>query len=154
MSQLIHFFQSEHFIALSVTVLIFLITIFLAVKQWIGFTVTLLLLLLALAAGLIINNQHGFPASIDQASLASALSEDKEAQDAFQKKMWQAMEDLKVEVQSEKENLRSVGSQLQEILDSVEAQKQKLQSFIEETREQFKKEYAPALPLKENLTEQ
>ena len=132
------FLQSEHVLALLITVLIFLTTIFLVVKRWIGFSVTFLLLLFSLGAGLIINNQQALQDYL-YGKNPPHLTEDN-TQDAFQKQMMQAVEDIKLEVNTEKENLRKVMNQVQEIFDSMEAQKQKLQNFIEETRDTFNKE--------------
>jgi hypothetical protein len=52
---------------------------------------------------------------------------------------------LKIEVSSEKENLHRLMGQMQDIFNSIDIQRQKLQNFIEETREQFKTGY-PAEP--------
>jgi len=137
MSTALNFFQSEHFLALLIAILVFLTTIFLVVKRWIGFSVTLLLLIFSLAAGLLINHQQ------DLQHYFSSYSSNPtpESSDDFHKHMMQAMEDLKLEVTAEKENLRRVMNQVQEIFESMDVQKQKLQNFIEETREQFKTDY-------------
>lgn len=148
MSSLFNFLQSEHAMALLTTVVIFLITIFLAVKRWIGFSLTCLLLLFSLLAGFLIDQkqmlQHYFQSSSTSSHTAS-LSIDENNQDDFRKQMLQAVADLKVEVLTEKENLRRVMDQVQEVFDSVEAQKQKLQHFIDETREHFKTNYPTPL---------
>lgn len=138
MNETISFWYSEHLLALIVAFLIFLITIFLVVKQWIGFSIALLLLLFSLAAGLIINNQHSFKQYFNSYALASSPAED----DHFRKQMVHAVEDLKLEMNTEKENLQRVMNQVQVIVDSFDEQKQKLQHFIEETRERFKTEYS------------
>jgi hypothetical protein len=140
-SSLTQFFQSPHVLALFIAILIFLMTIFLVVKRWIGFSVTLLLLLFSLVAGLVINHQQIFQDYIHSYSSSATPLIGEDVQDAFHKQMMQALEDLKVEVNAEKENLRQVVNQVQEIFDTMEAQKQKLQNFIEETRERFKTDY-------------
>jgi hypothetical protein len=149
MSFLQNILQSPHVVALLIAILIFLITIFLIVKRWIGFPVALLLLVFSLIAGLIINHQQSLQCYLNS-YLPSSSSPQKgeESQDAFQKQMLQAVEDLKLEVSTEKENLRRVVDQVQEIFNSMDVQKQKLQQFIEETREKFKADY----PTKEPAT--
>jgi polyhydroxyalkanoate synthesis regulator protein len=140
MSSTLHFLQSPHVLALLIAVFIFLTTILLVVKRWIGFSMTLLLLLFSLAAGLIINHQQAVQSYLN-AYTSSSTSTNEDSQDAFHKQMLQAVEDLKLEVSTEKENLRLVMNQIQEIFDSMDAQKQKLQNFIDETRERFKTDY-------------
>ncbi len=134
----LHFLQSEQVLALLIAILIFLTTIFLVIKRWIGFSITFLLLLFSLAAGLIINHQKTFQCYVNS-QYSSSLEEG--SQGMFHKQVLQAVEDLKLEVQTEKENLRQVMHQVQEIFDLMDVQKQKLQNFIEETRERFKTDY-------------
>jgi hypothetical protein len=138
MSTALNYVQSEHVLALLIALIIFLITIFLVARRWIGFPVTLLFLLFALAAGLIINNQKDVQHYLGSpARLSSSL----ETPEGFHNQMLQAMEDFKLEVSTEKDNLKRVITQVQEIFDSMDVQKQKLQNFIDEAREQFKTEY-------------
>lgn len=143
MDQALQFFQSEHVLALIIACLIFLTTILLVVKKWIGFSGALLFLIFSLAAGLLINNQNAFQHYFNAYSSTPHSGTDEVSQDAFRKQMLQAVEDLKTEVSAEKENLQHVMHQVQEIVDSIDVQKQKLQQFIEETRERFKADYAP-----------
>jgi len=137
------FFQSDHFLALSIALLVFLVALFLAVKRWIGFWITVVLLVFSLAAGILINNQSSLQNFFDS---YSSSAEEHEKEDAFQKQMLQAVEDLKMEMSIEKENLKKVVLQVQEIVDSIDLQKQKVQQFIEETRERFKSEYSQQNP--------
>ncbi len=131
-----HFFESDHVVALLIAVLIFLTTIFLVVKRWIGFPIALLLLFFTLVTGIVINNQDALNSYLKPHS-KTALNQD---QDAFRSQIMQAVEGLKTEVETEKNNLRTVMGQVQEIFDHMEVQKQKLQNFIDETREHFKAE--------------
>lgn len=141
MDQIRDFLLSEHVLAFLIAFLIVLITVFLAAKQWIGFSLALLFLIFSLAAGLIINNQHSIQHYFT--SYAESSAPGNESQDAFRKQILQAVEDLKLEVNTEKQNLQRVMNQVQEIVDSIDIQKQKLQQFIEETKERFKTDYAP-----------
>jgi hypothetical protein len=146
MFSFLDFFESAHFLALAVAIIIFLITVFLVVKRWIGFYTALLFLLLALIAGLIINYQSDLRRYVSSSGASSSLTNSQAAEASFAKQMKQAMEDLKTEVETEKKNLLRVIDEVQEIFDSVDAQKQKLDDFIEEVREQFKKETSAQPP--------
>ncbi len=143
MSSVLNFFQSEHVLALLIAILIFLTTLFLVVKRWIGFSITLLLLLFSLVAGLLINHHQDFQHYLSFSS--SPVKEEVTTAD-FHKQMQQAMEGLKLEVATEKENLRRVMTQVQEIFNSMDMQKQKLQNFIDEVRERFKTHYPTEHP--------
>jgi hypothetical protein len=129
----LRFLESESAIALLVAAVIFFITLFLVVKQWIGFSLTLLLLLFALVAGFMVNNQHVLNCYTSEHQ--EIRLQDKE-EDAFKKQIFQAIEDLKIEVNSEKENIQHVMAQIQEVINEVDSQKQKLQSFIDEKNSQ------------------
>ncbi|MBS4163527.1 Uncharacterized protein PRO82_000830 [Candidatus Protochlamydia amoebophila] len=134
----IMFLQSEPRLALLIAVLIFFITIFLVIKKWIGFSVALLLLIFSLAAGLVIKNQQFFETYASEYHHQFHNQENE----AFKKQILQALEDIKKEVNIEKENCQQVMKQVQAIFEQMDAEKQKLQLFIEETKEKFKKEPA------------
>lgn len=142
METITQFFQSEHVIALLVAIAIFLITIGLVIKRWVGFSIALLLLLFSLAAGIVINNHDAFHLYAD--------SQQSAQKDDFRKQMLQAVEDLQSEINSEKDNLRHVMNQVQDIFEQLDAQKQKLQQFIEETRERFKTDQSSLIPSEES----
>jgi hypothetical protein len=146
MSSALDTLHSTHVLALLIAILVFLTTILLVVKRWIGFSITLLLLIFSLAAGLIINNQQDFQHYLSSSS--SSPSHDEKATDDFHKQMLQAMEDLKSEVAAEKENLRRLMDEVQDIFNSMDIQKQKLQNFIEEVRQRFKADYPASFPSK------
>ncbi|CAF24351.1 hypothetical protein [Candidatus Protochlamydia amoebophila] len=132
------FLQSEPRLALLIAVLIFFITIFLVIKKWIGFSVALLLLIFSLAAGLVIKNQQFFETYASEYHHQFHNQENE----AFKKQILQALEDIKKEVNIERENCHQVMNQVQAIFEQMDAEKQKLQLFIEETKEKFKKEAA------------
>lgn len=137
----LHFFQSPHVIAFFFALLIFLLTLLLVVKRWIGFSITLLLLLFSLLVGLIINYHQDIQNHFNSYSATQLAPVNSDSsQDVFQKQILQTVEDLKNEMQTEKENMRQVMSQMQEISNSLDAQKQKLQNFMKETHEHFKTE--------------
>jgi hypothetical protein len=137
MHSTIGFLQAEPNLALLIAVLIFLITIFLVVKKWIGFSIATLLLLFSLAAGLIVKNQQlleTYATDYHQHNLADTKEED------LKKQIFQALEDVKTEISTEKENIRHIMIKVQEIFEQLDNEKQNLQHFIAETTERFKTE--------------
>lgn len=138
MSQTLAFLQSEHVLALLITLLIFLVTLLLVVKRWINFPMTLLLLLFSLSVGLVINHQQDLQHYFTSSS--HSVDESSSPED-FHQQMLKALENLKVEMTTEKDNLRRVITQVQEIFESMDIQKQKLQNFIEEARDRFQTDY-------------
>lgn len=79
------FYMSNHFIALSVGMLIFLITLFLSAKEWIDFPLTVIFLLFAIAASIGIENydlfrvmeHHNYPES-RTAAMEQILNDNRE----------------------------------------------------------------------------
>lgn len=132
-SALVQFFSSQHVIALLSAVSIFLVTIFLVAKRWIGFSITFILLLFSLTAGILINNPEFFT---EYANPNQATNLDQQVE--FKKQILQAIDDVKQEVHKEKENLQHLKDQVQDIINQMDTQKQKLEGFIEETRNHFK----------------
>lgn len=130
------FLQTDKVIALLAAMLIFFVTIFLVSKKWINFSITLLLLLFAIASGLAISNYDLFKNYYQNCQNISS----QEQQAHFNTQMIQAVEDIKMEVHAEKENLRHLMHQVEEIFDQMDIQKRKLKNFIEETKENFKRE--------------
>lgn len=102
-----------------------LLAIFLAKRRWIAFSITLPLFLVMIIIS------------------AIAVFKTNSSEDAFQQQIQQAVNDLKREVNGEKENYKLAVSQVQEIFDSIDIQKQKIQQFIEETKDKFKSDYSP-----------
>lgn len=136
MTSLLQFFHSPQIVAILVTILIFFITIFLSMRYWIKSTTVLFLLVFSLIAGLLANYTQ--PLSFYFQNPPSPL---EETNDEFNKQILGAIENLKIEVNSEKEHLQSAVSQIQEVFDSMKDQSQKLQDLIEEAKDQFKAEY-------------
>ncbi len=140
-SSLIQFFSSNQVIALLSAVSIFIVTIFLVAKRWIGFSITFILLLFALIAGILINNPQFLTEYSSQNSTVNL-----EQQEDFKKQILQAINDVKQEVSTEKENLQHLKNQMQDFFNQLDAQKQKLDQFIEETRNRFQNEKPTAPP--------
>lgn len=138
------FMQSEHVIAFLSTLFIFLVTLFLVVKRWIGFSIACLLLLFSLIVGVVINHQqevkHYFYSSHHSTIGDVNTLGDVNMTDDFHQQMFKAVENLKTELATEKENIQKIAAQVHEILESVDLQKQKLQNFMEEVREKFQTE--------------
>jgi hypothetical protein len=135
------YLQSDPVLALAVAVVIFLLTILFVVKRWVGFPGACLLLLLALTAGILLNHRQSFH-YYDASPQAASLTPVEASIDTFQKQVLLAVEELQREIKVEKENVQQITKQIQEIFASLDTQKQKLQNFIEETRQKFKKEEA------------
>lgn len=56
--------------------------------------------------------------------------------------MLKAVEDLRSELEAEKENLDLLMNQVEEIVASIEDQKEKLSQFLEETSQRLKTDYS------------
>lgn len=134
-SSLVQFFSSNQVIALLSAASILIVTIFLVAKKWIGFSITFILLLFALIAGILINNPQFFSDYANQ-NTGDILAN----QESFKKQMLQAFDDVKHEVNAEKENLQHLKNQVNDIINQLDTQKQKLENFIEETRNHFQSE--------------
>ncbi|MBA3723147.1 MAG: hypothetical protein H0W88_12205 [Parachlamydiaceae bacterium] len=140
MHTVLEFLKTDTVVALLVSVFIFIITIFLVAKRWIGFSVTVLLLVFAITAGLAISNHRILECYLNDYKKDGLSDASQPA--PFKKQITQAVEDVQDEVNAEKENLHHLMGQVDEIFDQLEVQKQKLQSFIAETREKYKIENA------------
>lgn len=130
-------FHSPHLFALSLSLIFFLITLLLVIRWKIRFVTSVLILISGLAISLVINYYQEFRRSFHQTSSAESLVDNQEK---FSSQMEQAIKDLWAEIQTEKKQLAEVMHQVQEIVDSMHAEKIKLRNFIEETREQFQKQ--------------
>jgi len=133
MSSFLSFFQSEHLYAFLTALIIFLITLLLAAKRWIGFLTALVLLIISLGAGFFVINRQ----DIRHYFSSSQANDEANAPEDFHKHFLKAMENLKTEMSTEKDNLQRVINEVQGIFDSVDLQKQKVQTFIEEFRDHF-----------------
>ena len=120
--------------AFLLALVIFFATIFLFVRQWIGFSMVILLLFFAIAAGAIASHYHIIQGYIEDYR-QNRLEES--SQSAFKKQITQALEDVKIEVTAEKENLHQLMQKLDQLYDQMNIQKVKLQQFIDKTKEHF-----------------
>jgi len=132
MENLLDFITTNTIFAFLITVFIFIVTIFLVVRQWIGFSMALLLLVFAIAAGTAVRHYNLLKSYI-------YLSEEP-SQSEFNKQITKVVEDVRMEVSSEKENLHLLMKQVEDLFDQMNQQKIKLQQFIEETTEHFRSE--------------
>lgn len=136
MLSMIEFFQTDPGIGLLVAFVIFLITIFLVIKQIVRLRVAAILLIFAILTGMIITNQK----SIHHYFNPSFKWENPNVYDNpndLPQQIKNSVKNLEREMLIEKENVKQVMSQIQEIFTILESEKQKLQTFIEETKEQF-----------------
>lgn len=139
MFNLSEFLKADYLLALLTSLFIFSITLYLTIKRWIGFSLSLFMLLLALGVGVGIRNYHIIETYLI-AYQEEHHSEYENVNKGFKSQIAQAVADITVELKAEKENITVLVNQVEEMLDEVDKQKQKLESFIEETKERFKGE--------------
>ncbi len=136
MEHIPQFMQSYQAIALGVAIIIFLITVFLSARRLIGLVFTIILLIIATATSLFISYQH--PVTEHENPATSAPKATEEGTD-FKAQILQAINNVNVELNQEKESLKKVSDGVQTLITQMDTQKQKLQTFIEEARERFSK---------------
>lgn len=136
MEQMPTFLQSYQCIALGVAIVIFLITVFLSARRMIGWVFTIILLIITVVTSLVISHQHPVPSQTK--SLETSLQPIEEGTD-FKEHILQAINHIHIELNQEKESLKKVSEGMQVLILQMDAQKQKLQSFIEEAKEKFSK---------------
>jgi cell division FtsZ-interacting protein ZapD len=61
----------------------------------------------------------------------------------FKQQVVQAIEDLKVEMAFERDNLRKIATQIQDLFDQLDMQKQRLQQWIDESKTSDQSRLAP-----------
>jgi predicted PurR-regulated permease PerM len=137
------FMQNQSAIALIISLFFSAIAIFLRSMRFIGFPTLLLLLFISITSGIMISNPQllqykAEPKPIDVSDSAT-----------FKNQITQLVKEVQSEVSAEKENLRDLMNQVDEIFDQLDREKQKLQSFISEARENFKIEDKASLALEE-----
>ena len=138
MTTIIEFLKSDVFYAFSVTIGFFLFTLYLASKKLISFFVSFFLLCFGLLLGIVISNQQLFQLYVNEYQQNHLIVEQEDSH--FKKQITQAAQNIKKEVSTEKENLQQIVDQFDEIFDQMDKQKQKLQEFIEETKNRFNTE--------------
>lgn len=142
MHSLLEFMKSDAMIGLLVSILLFALIVFFVVRRSITLSTAAILLTACGMLGLLIghyrdigsyvNNVHQTPQSM------------LETDNTFKQQLLQAVEDIRTEVSTEKANLQIVSNQVQEIMKQMDVQKQKLQQFIVETRENFSQKTEPS----------
>jgi flagellar motility protein MotE (MotC chaperone) len=138
MDSFMNFLYAHQLVGPLVGIVIFILTIFLAAKKWIGASLTFLLLLFALFSAFLINNQKTIESYLKPTSTEKAAA----TISSFEEQVHQALKDIKSEIQSEKKNLTQVVVQVQDLFKAIETEKEKLDHFIQETKEHFKKDRA------------
>lgn len=136
MEQMPSFMQSYQAIALGVAIVIFLITVVLSARRVIGLIFTIILLMVAIGTSLFISHQH--PPTHQVQLIETSLTADEDSAD-FKEQILQAINRIQIELNQEKESLMKVSDGMQTLMLQMDSQKQKLQSFIDETREKFLK---------------
>ncbi len=116
------------------------------VKRRASFSLVFLFLLFSINAGIAIDHYESIQCYFKDN--CHQQYEDKEDPNTlFDNQIWQAIEDLKAEVAVEKESLHHIFHQIQIIVDQLNNQRQKVESFIEDIHSRFKtKNYMYATP--------
>lgn len=130
-SDLINFFSSNSVIALLSAVTIFLITIVLVAKHWIGFPLAFILLLLSIIVGILINNPNFFTNYAELNSNSHLVDQQNE----FKKSILEALDDVKLEIKNEHENVNQLKKQLENAIEHADKQEQKLEQFIKNSHQ-------------------
>ena len=125
-------FHHQHLFAFVISCAIFIITLLLAVKRWINFPIAGILIFLSLAIGFYLNFHNQWHLLYESDSHKNV-----EKTDHFQNEVLSAIEDLKKEVTIEKENINRITKEISEVFISMEAQTQKIQTFIDEVKHQL-----------------
>lgn len=115
--------NSPLLIAWAIFFFLFILTFILAIKRKISFLTTFCILLFSIPALTIMHYVQETP---------------HDSQALFDAQIAQAVQDIQKEVLEEKENLKKLVGQVDEILDQLDEQKQKLQQFISEKQDNFK----------------
>ncbi len=138
MQHLIEFFQSDSVLALAVSATIFLITVILVAKRFIGFMITLLLLAFSIAAGYAILNHNMVHEYLqerwDQPTTFREKTEERISPETLKEQMMQAFKEIKKQLKQEKESLNTVMEDLQDLFQDVGEQRERLQSLIQQKR--------------------
>lgn len=137
MPEFLDWLQTDSVLAFLLALAIFLFTILLIVKEWVNFSMAFLLLLFSLTVGLAITHQRSIRCYLEGCYERRPVSDQ---QVVFADQIKLAIEDLKKELENEKENIQHIVYQVQEVFDQVDYQRQKLQAFIEKTQDHFKQD--------------
>lgn len=136
MFSFLHFFQTDPVIGLMVAFAIFLITVFLVAKRSIQFSTALSFLIFAVLIGMIITNQkmihHYFDPRVEWKS-----SEPLESPSDSLPHLASSIQNLEKEILLQKNGLNQANNQIKEAFNLINLQKQELQTFIQQTKDEF-----------------
>lgn len=108
---------------------LFLIAIFMASKRWIGAKTTIILLLFSIIIGLFTGSLQ--PCLSPASQISYSLQREDKAEKEFRIQLLKAVEEVKKEISSERESLDNLRTQVQDISNTLENQKQKLRGLVE-----------------------
>lgn len=128
------FMQSTQGIALSVAVVIFILTAFLAGIRIVGFIFALVMMVIAAVASIVIS-----PTSLFEKKNEDMPLQQLEHSADFKTQILHAIDEINAELTQDKESIKKISDGMQLLISQVESHKQKLQSFIEETRDRLSK---------------
>jgi hypothetical protein len=110
-----------YIVAISSSFLIFLLTTYLVIKKWIGFSFALLFLIFGLTSGLVIANHDLF-----RSFLLDSLSDHPEDLDLkvanFHEHVLKSHDDLKAEIEIQKNKLLTIHDEVQKIKRNTQKQ--------------------------------
>lgn len=137
MNESLEFLKTPQGIAFSSALFIFVITIILATWRIIGFLLTLIFLIIAVGISTGISHSNAIRAFFEKPLTFSKPIGDNKSDSKVQ--TTEAIDEIKSELEQEKESVKKIADGFQSLLAEMELQKQKLQAFIEETKERFSK---------------
>jgi hypothetical protein len=137
MQAFIDFFMTSTFLGFITALLIFSSILFCVPGQRTVLSMVLTLLVFSVATGAVFNHHQILQCYLGDYKVNDPANRlNKES--LFKKQITQALEDIQIEVVTEKENLLQLMEQVEEIVDQVDAQRQKLHQFIGDTAEILK----------------
>lgn len=141
MQPIIEFFQSDSVLALAVAATIFLITVILVAKRFIGFMITLLLLAFSIAAGYAVLNHDLVEQYLQKKWEEPPPPEKKTEPDqakSLKDQILRAVDEIKRQLTQEKQSISSMNEELEQLFEELKEQKEKLQSSIQEKKNELK----------------
>ena len=130
-------FTTDPMIALGVTLLIFLITMFLVAKQIIGFSMTFLLLIFALVTGILMNNHTSIDnylthENVSDTSIIESIKNEMIQQNQL---MINRLDVIEKDLSHDKEERKQMVNSIQEMKNQFASDKKSLEQLVQTTKE-------------------
>ena len=130
MDEWINFFLSNQVLAVAVPTLIFFVTVFLVVRRAVGFFLTLLFMLFALASGLAIVNYDVVRTYITE-NRRDISGLENEFRD-MKRELQRVFEDLQSDLNDQRQNARKVLASGRDMLDEMDKQTAEFQAYMQD----------------------